>query len=247
MARLMKNPSHCPRWEKDKISGCAIPQCKDPFFSKCNIPNSDIVQCLTIAGENIPSKLDIAPPLCKHHYHVVYNVHKPTQTHCPACSTGLQKGSRPCPDAASITMYLADKTGYEGTIGENDKVCFSCYKSHLHILKHTQSESTDEELNELLKEIKHTIIKPEQIKSIEDAISMAMSMTTVYVGEALLQQEGLLLPDVHNFFLGVCPSISAKEQGVRVLSNLTTTLKLCVQNTEMWHTPIYTDQMGIFY
>ena len=121
MARLMKNPSHCPRWEKDKISGCAIPQCKDPFFSKCNIPNSDIVQCLTIAGENIPSKLDIAPPLCKHHYHVVYNVHKPTQTHCLACSTGLQKGSRPCPDAASITMYLADKTG---TIGENDSVLF---------------------------------------------------------------------------------------------------------------------------
>ena len=80
-------------------------------------------------------------------------------------------------------------------------------------------------LNELLKEIKHTTIKPEQIKSIEDAISMAMSMTTVYVGEALLQQEGLLLPDVHNFFLGVCP---AKEQGVSarwVLSNLTTTLK----------------------
>ena len=89
-------------------------------------------------------------------------------------------------------------------------VCFSCYKSHLHILKHTQSESTDEELNELLKEIKHTIIKPEQIKSIEDAISMAMSMTTVYVGEALLQQEGLLLPNVHNFFLGVCPSISQR-------------------------------------
>ena len=107
-------------------------------------------------------------------------------------------------------------------------VCFSCYKSHLHILKHTQSESTDEELNELLKKIKHTIIKPEQIKSIEDAISMEMSMTTVYVGEALLQQDGLLLPDVHNFFLGVCPSISAKEQGVSarwVLSNLTTTLK----------------------
>ena len=123
MARLMKIPVIVLGGRRIKLVGVPFLSA-DPFFSKCNIPNSDIVQCLTIAGENIPSKLDIAPPLCKHHYHVVYSVHKPTQTHCPACSTGLQKDSRPCPDAASITMYLADKTGYEGTIGENDSVLF---------------------------------------------------------------------------------------------------------------------------
>ena len=35
--------------------------------------------------------------------------------------------------------YLAEKTGYEGTLGKNDRVCFSCYKSHLHYIE-THSE-----------------------------------------------------------------------------------------------------------
>ena len=45
------------------------------------------------------------------------------------------------------------------------------------------------------------MIKSEDIKTAEDAMSRAMSMTTVHVGEALMNQEGLLLPDVHKFFL----------------------------------------------
>ena len=68
----------------------------------------------------------------------------------------------------------------------------------------------------------------------EDAMSRAMSMTTVHVGEALLNQDGLLLPDVHKFFLQKLNDVplplptSAKEQGLSarwVLSNLTTSLK----------------------
>ena len=58
-------------------------------------------------------------------------------------------------------------------------------------------------------------------------------MTTVYVGEAILRQEGLLLPNVHKFFLGrlkECISIPAseKEQVITarwILSNLTCSLQ----------------------
>lgn len=61
----------------------------------------------------------------------------------------------------------------------------------------------------------------------------AMSMTTVYVGGAILRQEGLLLPNVHNFFLEQmkeCISIPAseKEQVVTarwILCNLTSSLQ----------------------
>ena len=42
------------------------------------IPILDIAQCLQRVGENIPSQLDAFPPLCKHHYHMVYNTYKPT-------------------------------------------------------------------------------------------------------------------------------------------------------------------------
>ena len=184
------------------MCGCVIPQCENTFFSKCNIPIPDIFQCLTLASENVPPKLDAAPPLCKHHYHVVYNTYKPTQTHCPTCYTWFHKqNARPCPDVASIATYLAEKTGYEGTLRQNDKVCFSCYKFHLHILKCNVNESTDTDLQVLIQGIKHTMLKPEQVVSADDAVSRAMSVTTVYVGEALLRQEGLLLPDVHNSFI----------------------------------------------
>ena len=178
ITRLRKDPCHIPRWEKERVRECAVSQCKNNFFSKCNIPMSDIVHCLELAGESIPSQLDTAPPLCKHHYHMVYNAHKPTQTHCPTCGTGLQINSRPCPDPTTIRLYLAEKTGYEGTLSENDRVCFACYKSHLHIMKHTPNLSTDSDLNELIMETKRTMVRLEDVKTADDAISRAMSLTT---------------------------------------------------------------------
>ena len=57
---------------------------------------------------------------------------------------------------------------------------------------YTQNESTDTDLQLLIQGIKHAMLKPEQVISADDAVSRAMSVTTVYVGEALLQQEGLL-------------------------------------------------------
>ena len=32
ISRLKKDPCHCPRWEKEKISGCSIPLCRNRFF-----------------------------------------------------------------------------------------------------------------------------------------------------------------------------------------------------------------------
>ena len=110
ISQLKNNPSHCPRWEKNKISGCVIPQCKNTFFSKCYLPIPDITQCLTMEGENIPTNLDTVLPLCKRDYHMVFNTYKPKQTHCPTCGTGLHKqNARTCPDVTSISIYLAEK------------------------------------------------------------------------------------------------------------------------------------------
>ena len=80
ITRLTTDPSHCPRWEKCRVSECTIPQCKNTFFSKCSIPYDDIVRCLTLARENIPPNLAKPVPLCKHHYHLVYNTYQPTHT-----------------------------------------------------------------------------------------------------------------------------------------------------------------------
>ena len=50
-------------------------------------------------------------------------------------------------------------------------------------------------------ETKCTMIRLEDVKTADDGMSRAMSLTTLHVGEALMNQEGLLLPDVHTFFL----------------------------------------------
>ena len=99
-----------------------------------------------------------------------------------------------------IQSYLAENTGYEGVLKDGDKVCFACYKSHLQILKHSQIRSLDTDLVELIQVVKSSIIHVNDVKTVDDDIGRAMSMTTVYVGEAILRQEGLLLPNVHNLF-----------------------------------------------
>ena len=55
ITRLTKDPNHHPRWEKCQITECVIPQCKNTFFSNCSIPSDDILQCLKLKGENIPT------------------------------------------------------------------------------------------------------------------------------------------------------------------------------------------------
>ena len=113
------------------------------------------------------------------------------------------------------------------------KFCYSCYKSHLHILKLTQNMSTGSDLKKLILEIKQTMIMLEALKTTEDAVNRAMSITILHVGEALMNQEGSLLPDVYySFFmqkLHDAPMLtSAKEQCLSarwVLSNLTSALK----------------------
>ena len=105
----------------------------------------------------------------------------------------LQKQSaRPCPNTERIQSYLVDKTSYEGVINNGDKVYFACYKSHLQILKQSQNKSIDTDLVELIEVFKFSIIHVSDVKNVDDAISRAMSMTTVYVGEAILRQEGLM-------------------------------------------------------
>ena len=125
ITRLTKDPDHHPRWEKCQITECVIPECKNTFFSNCSIPSEDILQCLTLKGENIPPQLEVPAPFCKHHYHMVYNTCQPTQLNCQTCCAVLRKqNARPCPDPETIRTYLEETIGYEGTLNDGDK----CHK-----------------------------------------------------------------------------------------------------------------------
>ena len=87
------------------------------------------LQCTT-------TEVPIPTPLCKHHYHLVYNMLQPTQTHCVTCDVSLRHSkTKSCPEPEIIKKYLHDNASYDGDINEHDKVCYACYRAHLVIWK----------------------------------------------------------------------------------------------------------------
>ena len=78
---------------------CCIDNCRDISFVSSHIVNSKYEEALPIA--NLKCSILIIPnptPLCKKHYHMLYNILWPTQRHCITCSKSLWHcSSKTCP------------------------------------------------------------------------------------------------------------------------------------------------------
>ena len=57
---------------------------------------------------------------------------------------------RPCPELEVVQAYLHDNTDFIGDIGKIDRVCFTCYKSHVALLNPT---SKDDDLRPLVESV----------------------------------------------------------------------------------------------
>jgi len=179
--RLTQNPDHVPRWTKPKAIQCCVPGCSETSFTQTqSVSEADIALALGIA---VTSPIPIPTPLCKCHYHAIYKILQPTQSHCPTCGSSLKGTSlRTCPDPGKIQEYLLKNTGFEGVIGNECKVCFACYKSHLQILKCVKTISTDSDLLALISVLKLTLTPTKDINSIDRAVDHSLTLTTIYVG-----------------------------------------------------------------
>ena len=199
IGKLIKNPERTPRWVKGgRKTNCCIPSCSNTAFVKSKIAtNQQTAHILKLeTEEDIP----YPTPLCKQHYHAIYDALQNKQTHCCTCRSSLRTvPARVCPNANHIQQYLAEKTGFEGDIPEGAQVCMTCYRSHLQILKEAPV-STDSDLLALIDTLKGCVPAIEHVKNIDDIINKAMYTTAIHVGERLLQQESLLLPSVHETF-----------------------------------------------
>ena len=151
ITRLVKNPSHTPRWEKQSSMKCCMLGCDVPSFVQSKIASQEELNSVAhTTGCTLPSDVPIPTPLCKHHYHLTYNTLQPQQSNCPTCGSSLRTThTRSCPNAPFIRKYLEEKTGFEGELIENTKVCYACYKSHLQLLKDANTISTNSDLLEL--------------------------------------------------------------------------------------------------
>ena len=82
-------------------------------------------------------------------------------------------------------------------------MCFSCYKSHRSIIKQVQSStcSTDDDLVSRIEGIKSNMCIRSEIRTFEQVVTHAVQVSAIYVGESLLKQTALLLPDVYDSFM----------------------------------------------
>ncbi len=97
-----------------------------------------------------------------------------------------------CTQPEVIEKHLKEHTGFEGSIGAQDRVCVPCYKSHLAILQEHRAISTDSDLKQLINTLSQQITNPEYISTIEDVLNAAVMKTSVFVGEELLKNHAIL-------------------------------------------------------
>ena len=186
---------------------------------------------LKCSSEVIPTPT----PLCKYHYHLTYNALQPRE--CATCGTRLRGNNhRPCPKPDVIQEHLRERTGFEGEIHSQDRVCITCYKSHLVVLKaDPQCVSRDNDLKQLVSTYTKQMPAIQRGATSSDVIKAAMARTVVHVGNILLQNQAILLPTIHSVFTSyITDLLKGTDIGIedighissrRVLSDLTTSLQ----------------------
>ena len=111
--------------------------------------------------------------------------------------------TRKCPEPKLVQAFLWKNTKFTEEIKPDDRVCYACYKSHLVIIRHTQNSSFSHsaELCKLINKLKTELLDIVDVITLDHAVSYAAHFSAIVVGDALLKQNALLLPDVYDSFL----------------------------------------------
>ena len=107
-----------------------------------------------------------------------------------------------CQNHKFFSSFLNNNTEFKDSLHPDDRVCYACYRSHLVIVKHnTQSvQSTDSELQELISKIKCSLPNLTEIKKYENALDYVVRSLAISLGDALLKQTAMLLPQLYAIF-----------------------------------------------
>ena len=95
VSRSLADQTYIPRWVKrlnDAGSTCSISLCKQNVFVSLKKATSEELK-MTLASAGLQctiTEVPIPTTLCKHHYHLVYNMLQPSQTHCVTCDVSLR-------------------------------------------------------------------------------------------------------------------------------------------------------------
>ena len=190
--RALADSAYIPRWEKGKEASkttCCVLNCTELAIAHANLCSTNDLSQLDIDFPPLP--IPTPTPLCRSHYHAVYDALQTRQKNCRTCGRRLRLGNdRPCPQPEKICKYLLEHTDFNGYIADTDRVCFTCYKSHLALLKDNEPISTDNELRPLVESLKCNCIGP------DDIVRAAANRMLFDVGTMLLANRATLLPTI---------------------------------------------------
>ena len=221
-----------PRWRKlskGMTQPCFVPGCMNSAQKVTKLANQATIQqffsSTSISQSHTMVKDDDGVPLCTEHYGAWYRNSNPSHKHCKTCGknlTDLSK-SRPYPQPQVIQKFLQENTLICGEINPEDRACYTCYKSHLVTIRHINSttQSTNPDLGMLLTKIKEEIQAISDISTIESAVSYTSKVAAIYVGEALLKNTALLLPEVNEFFCIKLKEILNKHKITEIAETIT--------------------------
>ena len=109
ITRVLANPSHVPRWRKGVVEkcvkDCCIKHCSNQAFHETSAWGRSELECITEI--EVSNDTPVPIPICKQHYHLVYNILQQRKRHCITCGRRLQQGNdRPCPKPKIIQRHL---------------------------------------------------------------------------------------------------------------------------------------------
>ena len=195
VARVLANPAYTPRWERrggeSMKSNCCIHNCNQLCFSQTTMGTIDELQGIQELVFNDP--VPIPTPLCKSHYHLVYDTLQSRRKHCRTCSRRLRLGNdRPCLQPHIIQAHLSQHTDFDGDILSSDRVCITCYKSHMVLLMQNKPISLDDDLKLLVDSISQ-----QPSGTDHDIICAATNRMLITVGKMLIENRAALLASIH--------------------------------------------------
>ena len=193
--------------KKNETKECCVPGCTQVAKKVTRLVDIETITSLfadiSDASNTPPSACsensDQGAGLCAEHYGAFYRHLNPPNRKCKTCDKPLTDPlkSRKCPKPKLIQQFLERNTDFFGEINADDRVCYACYRAHLFTIKHLNNtiSSNDADLSSLLQQVKHNMTQLSDVHTTTQIITYATHYSAVYVGEILLKQNAILLPE----------------------------------------------------
>ena len=209
------DPEYIPIWKKgdqgsEHVTACMYPECSaTSLIEKIIVPSDETQETMR---EILNTGTDQSVKLCNTHYQQLYrqrHIHHP----CAGCGAKpkFRQGAytRHSPDAATISDYLHERTGFDARLTPTDTLCKSCYNMHLVLLQHIEEQASVPRL-QLQSDI--SLWKMKLHEESTDELTRAVLVTVIFVAQKLQQERALLLPHAVSVFLDNCPQAKDNKE-----------------------------------